>query len=48
MPHRRTSGAKVRSHKLGIGNVRFQSRKARLQIRRMLAEYTRSPESFEA
>jgi hypothetical protein len=49
MPHRRTSGAKVRSHKLGIGNVRYQARKvARLQIRRMLAEYTRSPESFDA
>jgi hypothetical protein len=37
MPHRRTSGAKVRSHKIGIGKTRFQKGKqARLHDRRML------------
>ena len=42
MPHRRTSGAKVRSHKIGIGNARFlKGKQARLQNRRMLMDYFR-------
>jgi hypothetical protein len=42
MPHRRTSGAKVRSHKIGIGNSRFaKGKQARLQSRRMLNDYFR-------
>jgi hypothetical protein len=37
MPHRRTSGAKVRSHKIGVGKVRFKNGKqARLHDRRLL------------
>jgi len=45
MPHRRTSGAKVRSHKIGIGSSRFHNGKqSRLQERRMLAEYLKSPD----
>ena len=48
MPHRRTSGAKVRTYKLGIGNSRFQNRKqARLQSRRLLADYLRTPDQSE-
>jgi hypothetical protein len=43
MPHRRTSGAKVRSHKLGIGNSRFaRGKQARLQYKRMLSDYFRN------
>ena len=42
MPHRRTSGAKVRSHKIGIGNSRYvKGKQARLLHRRMLMEYFR-------
>ncbi len=42
MPHRRTSGAKVRSHKIGIGNSRYaKGKQARLQNRRMLDAYFR-------
>ena len=37
MPHRRTSGAKVRSHKIGVGNSRYaKGKQARLQNKRML------------
>lgn len=47
MPHRRTSGAKVRSHKIGIGNSRYHNGKqARLQSKRMLADYSRNPEEL--
>ena len=43
MPHRRTSGAKVRSHKIGIGNSRFaKGKQARLQNKKMLNDYTRN------
>ena len=42
MPHRRTSGAKVRSHKIGIGNSKFaKGKQARLHNRRMLDNYNR-------
>jgi hypothetical protein len=42
MSHRRTSGAKVRSHKLGFNNSRFQKGKqARLQSRRLLSDWNR-------
>ncbi len=42
MPHRRTSGAKVRSHKIGIGNSRYvRGKQARLQNRRLLMDYFR-------
>ena len=42
MPHRRTSGAKVRSHKIGTGNSRYlKGKQARLQNRRMLMDYFR-------
>jgi hypothetical protein len=42
MPHRRTSGAKVRSHKIGIGNGRYvKGKQARLLSKRMLMEYFR-------
>ena len=42
MPHRRTSGAKVRSHKIGVGNARYlKGKQARLQNRRMLMDYFR-------
>ena len=42
MPHRRTSGAKVRTHKIGIGNSRYlKGKQARLQNRRMLMDYFR-------
>lgn len=45
MPHRRTSGAKVRSHKLGVSNTRYHNGKqTRLQNRRMLAGYNKTPE----
>ncbi len=45
MSHRRTSGAKVRSHKLGFNNARFQKGKqARLQNRRMLTDWNRITE----
>lgn len=45
MPHRRTSGAKVRSHKLGIANSRYHNGKqTRLQDRKMLVEYLKAPE----
>jgi hypothetical protein len=48
MPHRRTSGAKVRSHKLGIGNARYaKGKQARLQSRRLLMDFFRNgPEPF--
>jgi hypothetical protein len=43
MPHRRTSGAKVRNHKLGIGNARFaKGKQARLQSRRLLMDFFRN------
>jgi hypothetical protein len=39
MPHRRTSGAKVRSHKIGIGKARFaKGKQARLHERKMLMD----------
>jgi hypothetical protein len=38
MPHRRTSGAKVRSHKIGIGKSRFKSKQARLHERKNLMD----------
>ena len=42
MPHRRTSGAKVRSHKIGLGNSRYaKGKQARLQNRRWLDAYFR-------
>ncbi len=42
MPHRRTSGAKVRSHKIGFEKGRFQSHKqARLQARKNLSDWSR-------
>jgi hypothetical protein len=48
MPHRRTSGAKVRTHKLGIGNSRFHNGKqTRLQDRRLLAGFLKSPDLAE-
>ncbi|HVS70169.1 MAG TPA: hypothetical protein VHQ47_02825 [Phycisphaerae bacterium] len=43
MPHRRTSGAKVRSHKIGIGNTRFaKGKQARLLNKRLLHDYYRN------
>jgi hypothetical protein len=43
MPHRRTSGAKVRTHKIGIGNSRYvRGKQARLQSRRMLMDFFRN------
>ena len=46
MSHRRTSGAKVRSHKMGIGNSRYvRGKQARLQYRRLLSEYFRYGET---
>jgi len=42
MSHRRTSGAKVRTHKIGVGNSRFnKGKQSRLQNRRMLADLFR-------
>jgi hypothetical protein len=42
MSHRRISGAKVRSHKIGVGNSRFsKGKQARLQNRRLLMDYFR-------
>lgn len=42
MPHRRTSGAKVRSHKIGIANARYaKGKQARLQGRKALMDYFR-------
>ena len=42
MAHRRTSGAKVRSHKLGFNNLRFQThKKARLHVRRWISDCMR-------
>ena len=47
MPHRRTSGAKVRNHKIGIASSRFHNGKqSRLQDRRVLAEYLKTPDTF--
>jgi hypothetical protein len=47
MPHRRTSGAKVRTHKIGIGNARYaKGKQARLQSRRSLMEYFRLGDLF--
>ncbi len=46
MSHRRISGAKVRSHKIGVGNSRYaKGKQARLQNRRMLMDYFRAGES---
>jgi hypothetical protein len=43
MAHRRISGSKVRSHKLGIGNSRYiKGKQARLQNRRMLMDWFRN------
>ena len=45
MPHRRTSGAKVRTHKIGTASVRYHNGKqARLQSRRMLSEILKTPD----
>jgi hypothetical protein len=45
MPHRRTSGAKVRSHKIGLGNTRFaKGKQARLNNKKELADYARNPD----
>ncbi len=42
MPHRRTSGSKVRSHKYGFNKASFQQRKiARLEARRTLSSLPR-------
>ena len=42
MPHRRTSGAKVRSHKIGVGNSRYtKGKQARLMNKRALMDYFR-------
>jgi hypothetical protein len=42
MAHRRTSGAKVRSHKLGFNNSRFaKGKQARLQNRRIVSDAQR-------
>ncbi len=42
MAHRRTSGAKVRSHKIGFNKGAFQHRKqARLEARRVLCNMPR-------
>ncbi len=42
MPHRRTSGSKVRSHKFGFNKASFQQRKvARLEARRVLSSIPR-------
>jgi len=47
MPHRRTSGAKVRSHKIGIGNSRYaKGKQARLHSKRMLMDYFRIGDSL--
>jgi hypothetical protein len=47
MPHRRISGAKVRNHKIGVGNARYtKGKQARLQNRRMLMDYFRLGELF--
>jgi hypothetical protein len=47
MPHRRTSGAKVRTHKIGIGNSRYaKGKQARLQSRRSLMDYFRLGDLF--
>jgi hypothetical protein len=45
MPHRRTSGAKVRSHKIGIGKTRFKGKQSRLQERKMLMDHFRLGDS---
>ncbi len=43
MPHRRTSGAKVRTHKIGIGNNRFaKGKQARLNNKKLLIDYFRN------
>jgi|GEM_PF-1219576 hypothetical protein len=40
MAHRRTSGSKVRSHKIGFNKGSFHHRKqARLEARRLLAQF---------
>ena len=42
MPHRRISGAKVRSHKIGIGKTRFaKGKQARLHERKLLMDFFR-------
>ena len=42
MAHRRTSGSKVRSHKIGFNNGSFHHRKqARLEARRLLQDLPR-------
>lgn len=42
MAHRRTSGAKVRSHKIGFNKAHFQHRKqARLEAKRLLVDVPR-------
>ena len=42
MPHRRTSGAKVRSHKIGVGKSRFaKGKQTRLLERKMLMMFYR-------
>ena len=47
MSHRRTSGAKVRSHKIGIGNSRFvRGKQARLANKRMLWEFAKDNDSM--
>ncbi len=41
MPHRRTSGSKVRSHKFGFNKGGFQRKVARLDARRALSAISR-------
>ncbi len=44
MEHRRTSGSKVRTHKIGFNKGSFQHRKqARLEARRLLAQFHTVP-----
>jgi hypothetical protein len=44
MAHRRTSGSKVRTHKIGFNKGSFQHRKqARLEARRLLAQFHTVP-----
>ncbi|MCL2648356.1 MAG: hypothetical protein FWD61_15325 [Phycisphaerales bacterium] len=48
MPHRRTSGAKVRSHKIGIGKSRFaKGKQSRLLERKVLMDFFRLGERAE-
>jgi len=47
MSHRRTSGAKVRSHKIGVAGSKFaKGKQARLQDRRILNDMLRNGEWF--